>query len=295
MMNNLFNIILSSLPIGLIFSLAVLGFSISLRFLAYADLTLAGSFVLGGVVSVVSIEHGVHPSLSIFLAIIAGGLAGLITASQHCFLKINKLLSGIITLSILYSINLRIQNGPNKSYADLETIYDILGGIKPEIVIACLTLLIFTVIYLFFKTEFGLFLRACGENEKVVTRAGFSRNIFVLVGLFISNGLIALSGSLFSQYMGFSDINISEGIIVISLTSLIIGEIIFCPTKISFFLIAVLFGSVLCQMINTTCLYINLHPSDHKGIVGVFLILLIWFRKTVEKERSKHSIGADVF
>jgi len=293
---NLVNIINSSLPLGLIFSLAVLGFAISLRFLAYADLTLEGSFVLGGAVSIIFIGNGAHPFFTIPLAIIAGGLAGLITASQHCFLKINKLLSGIITLAILYSVNLRIQGGPNKSYSGLNTIYSTFSSIiKPEIVIACVILFAFIIAYCFFKTEFGLFLRACGENEKVVTRAGYNRNVFILVGLFISNGLIALSGSLFTQYMGFSDINIASGIIVISLTSLIIGEMIFCPTRISLFLLAILVGSVFCQIINTACLYFDLHPSDHKGIVGVLLILLIWFRKTIEKERSKHSIGTDAF
>ncbi|MCK5601721.1 hypothetical protein KAR91_07635 [Candidatus Pacearchaeota archaeon] len=295
-MDSILNIVFSSLPLGLIFALSVLGFAVSLRFLAYADLSLPGSFVLGGTISITLIERGVHPLFAVLAAMLAGGVAGLITGSQHCFLKINKLLSGIITLAILYSVNLRIQVSPNKSYNGLDTIYGIFSGLlKPEMVIGFVTVFGFVLLYCFFKTEFGLFLRACGENEKVVTRSGYSRDVFILVGLFVSNSLIALSGSMFTQYIGFSDINIAEGIIVIALTSLMIGEIIFCPNRVSFFLVAVLAGSVLCQIINTSCLYLDIHPSDHKGVVGVLLILLMWFRKTLEKERSRQSIGADVF
>lgn len=295
-MLELFHIFPQTLQQGLLYSLAVLGFSFSLRMLAYADLTLEGSFVLGGVVTAVILREGQAVAWTLPAALLAGGLAGLLTASQHCFLRINKLLSGIITLAILYSLNLRIQGRPNESFYGLETVFDLLPVNANQLwCIVPISLVMFGLCWWLLNTRWGLFLRACGENENVVQKAGYDRRWFILVGIALSNALIALSGCLFSQYMGFSDINIGGGLIVIALTSLILGEIIFRPTTVTGFLLAIITGSVLCQLINTTCLYLNLHPSDHKGIVGLLLIGLIYFRKLIAQRQTKKPIGAEVF
>ncbi len=293
---DLIQIFIQTLQQGLIYSLAVLGFSFSLRMLAYADLTLEGSFVLGGVAAALVLPEQVSPLWSLPLAALAGALAGLITASQHCFLRINKLLSGIITLAILYSINLRLQGRPNESFYDMMTSFGLLQeGFNALWLIVPVVFALFLLCWWLLNTEWGLFLRACGENEKVVTKAGYSRTPFILIGLVLGNALIALSGCIFSQYMGFSDINISGGLIVIALTSLMLGEILFRPSSVSGFLLAIVVGSVLCQLINATCLYLDLHPSDHKGIVGLLLIGLIYCRRLIAQKQTKKPIGAEVF
>lgn len=292
----LVHILIQTLQQGLIYSLAVLGFAFSLRMLAYADLTLEGSFVLGGVMTAIVLSHGLPVLWAFPLALVAGILAGLFTAFQHCFLRINKLLSGIITLAILYSLNLRFQGRPNESFYGFSTVYDLLPqGADFLLLIIPTVLVLFLVCWWLLNTEWGLFLRACGENEKVVTKAGYSRLPFLLIGLSLGNGLIALSGCLFSQYMGFSDVNISGGLIVVALTSLILGEILFRPTSVTGFLLAIVVGSILCQLINTICLYLNLHPSDHKGIVGVLLIGLVYCRRYIAQKQTKKPIGAEVF
>jgi len=292
----LLHIIPQTLQQGLIYSLATLGFAFSLRMLAYADLTLEGSFVLGGVMTAIVLRNGIPVLWAFPLAFLAGILAGFFTASQHCFLRINKLLSGIITLAILYSLNLRFQNRPNESFFGLSTAFDLFTeGSDPLWLIIPTVLALFFVCWWLLRTEWGLFLRACGENEKVVTKAGYSCLPFILIGLSLSNGLIALSGCLFSQYMGFSDVNISGGLVVVALTSLILGEILFRPTSVTEFLMAVVVGSILCQLINTICLYLNLHPSDHKGIVGLLLIGLVYCRRLIIQQQTKKPIGAEVF
>lgn len=281
---------------GLLYSLAVLGFAFSLRMLAYADLTLEGSFVLGGVVAAMILREEQSAILSLPTAFIAGGIAGLFTASQHCFLRINKLLSGIITLAVLYSLNLRLQERPNESFYKLKTVFSLIPENTNQLwIIIPVSILMFGLCWWLLNTRWGLFLRSCGENEKVVQKSGYDRRWFIMIGLAFSNALIALSGCLFSQYMGFSDVNIGTSLIVVALTSLMIGEILFRPTTVTGFLLAILVGSILCQLINTICLYINLHPSDHKGIVGIILIALIYGRYLMAQKQTKKPIGAEVF
>lgn len=294
-MSELLYMLPQSFEQGVIYSLAVLGFALALRMLAYADLTLEGSFVLGGVVSAVWLRGGHGAIWTIPLALLAGAIAGLFTATQHCYLRISKLLSGIITLSILYTVNLRIQQRPNESFYDTETVFSYLPeGTSSLWLVLPIALGAFLFCYRLLRTEFGLYLRACGENDSVVRRAGMDRRWFILLGLAISNGMIALSGGICSQYMGFSDVNISGGLIVVALTSLILGEVIFRPATIRAFMLSVLVGSVLCQFINTACLYLNLHPSDHKGVVGLLLIGLIAFRNMTAETRTRRNIGADI-
>jgi len=264
--------------------------------LAYADLTLEGSFVLGGVVASLVMRLGLSVAWSLPLALAAGILAGLFTASQHCFLRINKLLSGIITLTILFSLNLRLQGRPNESFYGLKTVFDLLpNGVNSLWLILPSAIAGFALCWWLLNTEWGLFLRAYGENGNVVIKAGYSKVPFILVGLGLGNGLVALSGCIFSQYIGFSDVSISGGLIVVALTSLIIGEILFRPSSITSFLLAIAIGSILCQLVNTICLYMNLHPSDHKGIVGLLLIGLVYCRRLIVQKQTTKTIGAEVF
>ena len=290
------DIIVSAVKLGLVYSLAVLGFSFALRMLAYADLTLEGSFVLGGVVSAVMIQSGAHPGFTPVVAMLAGGLAGMMTACFHCFFRVSKLLSGIISLAILYTLNLRIQGAANESFYGSRTLFRLVPDSVPSLVIIVpAASIVFLFFYWLLRTKFGLYLRACGENERAVSRAGYDRRLFIFAGLFLSNATICLSGALFSQYAGFSDVGIGGGLIVICLTSLMIGEIIVRPSTTGGFLLCIVIGSILCQGINGACLTLRLHPSDYKGVVGMALALLVLFRRRWSKGESSRVIGADVF
>ena len=186
--------------LSLMFSIFVGGITISFRLLGFADLTIEGSFTLGGAVCAVLLSNGTNPVLSMLIAIIIGSIAGLATASIHCFLKINKLLSGIIVLSMLYSVNLLVMTGPNVPLRGASTVFHYFdSNLASLLFMFIITALIFVILWWFLSTKFGLFLRATGENEKVVIRNGYHRNWFIITGLVISNGLIALSGAFFAQ------------------------------------------------------------------------------------------------
>jgi putative tryptophan/tyrosine transport system permease protein len=280
---------------GLILSLAVLGFSISFRHLAFADLTLEGSFVLGGVITSMIITKGMNPYLTIPLSLLGGILAGVFTACLHCFARINKLLSGIITLTILYSVNLRLQQGSNSSFYNLSTIFVNLSDKGILFNVSIIAIIAFVLIALILYTRYGLLLRACGENVKLVQRSGFNKNTLIITGLAISNALICFSGSLFSQYFGFSDVSLGNGMLISSLTALIIGEIIIRPRTVISFIYAIVIGTLIAQYIYALCLYINLNPSDYKGIVGLVLIVLIICRRYLSKSKDSVTFGSEVF
>jgi len=295
-MSTIIDICSLSITTGLIYSLAVLGFALSLRMLAYPDLTLEGSFVLGGVVSAVCLKHGFPPVLTIPIALLAGAAAGLFTAFIHCYCRVGKLLSGLIALAVLYTLNLRILGGPNQSFYQQQTLFSFLpDGISPLLIIIPGVGLFFLGVRFLLGTEFGLYLRACGENGAVVRKAGYDKRLFVLVGLAISNSLISLSGSLFCQYSGFSDVSIGGGLIVVALTSLILGEVILRPRRATSFLFAIALGACLCQAIAIGCLHLQLHPADYKGVVGLLLVGLVFARSYVNKRGSGHVYGSEIF
>jgi len=296
-MNEIVDLIILSAKTGAIYSLAVLGFSLSFRFLGYADLTLEGTFVLGGTLSAFVLSRELNPWITIPLAALLGIFAGLVTASQHCFLKVNRLLSGIITLAALYTVNLRIVGRPNVSLYDTTTIFSgffdqALGQI---LLIVLIVATIFILVYRFLLSNFGLFLRATGENQRSVSAAGYDHRIFILVGIAISNALIAVSGALFAQYQGFSDINSGAGIIVVTLTSLIIGETLLRPTTVGRFILAVLVGSWMFHFVVGACLRFGLNPWDYKALIALLLIIMVSAKRFLLPQMGANTIGTEVF
>jgi putative ABC transport system permease protein len=284
-----FELLISSIKFGLIYSLAALGFAFSLRILSYADLTAEGTFILGGVISALFIKNELSPELSLVGVIVAGILAGSITSILHCYCHVNKLLSGIITLSILYSVNLRIQGSANSSFYKMPTVFSrFQSEYSKTLFVFVIVLLVFSLFYWLLHTKFGLLLRMCGNNIILLQRNGYNKNIFIILGLSLSNASISLSGALFSQYAGFSDINNASGLIVICLTTVILGEIIVRPQSIKSFFISIIIGSILSQSVNCLCLYLNLYPADYKGIVGIILVILIVLRRHLNTYESIH-------
>lgn len=289
-----------SIEQGLICAFAIIGVIISFKLLAFPDLTVDGSFTLGGAISSTLIIHNVSPWISLIIAILAGSCAGFLTGLLHVKLRISKLLSGILMLSSLYTINLWIMGRSNVSLLDSNTIFKMISNFPGNEYLIKLTLfvtilfIVWTLLFLFLKSEIGLFIRATGDNEKFVKSLGISTDMTNLIGLAISNGIVALSGALMAQNQGFSDVNMGIGTIIWGLAGLIIGESVvkyyynfrdrFSNTQISMkvdtikqILAIGLVGSILYELFIAIILRLGLNPSDIKLATSVIIIIALGF------------------
>lgn len=248
-------LIWSTLILGLLYGLLVLGVFLTFRILNYADLSVDGSLPLGAAITATLIFNGMNPFLATLLALPLGALAGLITGILHTRFSITPLLSGILTMIGLYSINLRIMGRPNVTLLRHETIFDVLAntaGISPRLSQTVIALFVVVAVvlglYLFLRTELGQALRGTGDNEIMLRSLGVNTDGMKIMGLAISNSLVALSGALIAQYQGFADINMGIGMIIIGLASVIIGEVVLGVKSIIGRLCAVVIGSVLYRL-----------------------------------------------
>ncbi|MGB3914945.1 MAG: ABC transporter permease, partial [Dethiobacteria bacterium] len=261
--------VLSSVELGVIYAIMSLGVFISFRTLNMPDLTVDGSFVLGAAVSAVLCTAG-RPLAGIILALAAGALAGSVTALLHTKLKIQPILSGILTMLALYSINLKVMgNRANIPLLNQKTIFNLpewMPGPDYAALIISL-LLLFTVmilLYFFLKTKIGLVLRATGDNEQMVRALGVSTDLTKLIGLALANALVALSGALIAQYQSFADVGMGIGMVIIGLASVIIGEAIFGTSNLLRRLIAVILGSIVYRLAIAFALELGMPPTDLK-------------------------------
>lgn len=271
------NLILSTMSQGLIFSIAGLGIYISFRILDFPDLSVDSTFTTGASISAISMINGINPLLSIILATIGGICAGVTTGVLHVKFKITNILSGIIVMIGLYSINLRIMGRSNIHLFDVNHIFSGKSQLYKLFLIVIFSLLIKIIIDLFFKTERGYILKALGKNEKFVTSMGFDIDSYKILGLAIANGLVALSGSLYAQYQGFSDISMGIGLIVSVLASIVIGELTFIRLEKMGFksTTIVLLGSILYRLILSLALQIGVKPSDLKLITAIIMVIIL--------------------
>lgn len=276
-------IFLTSVSEGLIFGFIAIGVFITFRVLSFPDLTVDGSFVTGGSVAAVMIAAGYNPFLATIAALFAGLVAGTITALLNTSLKINALLSGILMMVGLYSINLRIMHGANIPLIRSITIFDSVAhffSIKRNSVLIIYTLIILAVIVFlilnwFLRTEIGLALRASGDNEQMVRGLGSDTNKNLLLGCAISNGLVALGGSLVAQSQGFCDVNMGIGMIVMGLAAVIIGEGVLHPRGIAKILFACFVGTFIYRLFITIVLRLGLTPGDLKLITAILVVFVI--------------------
>lgn len=284
----------ASVELGCIYGIVVLGLVISFRITGFADLTMEGSFTTGAAVVATSIGAGLNPILSLIFAMIVGAIAGLFTALLHVKVGINKLLSGIIMMTILYTVNLRIMGRPNFSILNHPSIFN---SFENEILKLFFIFLVafsaFSLILWFLKTKFGNFLRASGENRRVVKKIGVNVNIFVIVGLMISNGLIAFAGGIAAQNQGFADIGMGTGMIVIALASLLIGETVVQPKSILRLLVAAFVGAAIYQFFIALGLRFGLNPWDLKLSTGALLVIAIMLKKNLRKDHESQNIGSE--
>ena len=247
-------LIWSTTVLGLLYGLLVLGVFLTFRILNYADLTVDGSLPLGAAVTATLIAGGVNPFLATLVALPFGALAGFVTGVLHTRFSITPLLSGILTMIGLYSINLRIMGRPNVSLLRDDTIFDVLaaGGLSLRVsqTVIALAVILVTVLalYLFLNTELGQALRGTGDNEVMLRSLGVNTDRMKIMGLAVSNALVALSGAMIAQYQGFADINMGIGMIIIGLASVIIGEVVLGVKSIMGRLLAVVIGSVIYRL-----------------------------------------------
>jgi putative ABC transport system permease protein len=282
------NMIISAVSQGLLWSILALGLFVSFRILDLADMTTEGSFPLGAAVAVQAITLGANPYIAIIFAIIAGSSAGLITGFLITKLQIPSLLAGILTMTGLYSINLRVMGRANISLLGKDTIFTVFQNMNlprhfDTITLGLLVVVLIIGLYvIFFKTEFGQAVIATGDNAAMARSLGISTNTMKIVGLMISNGIVALAGSIIAQDNGYADISMGIGTIVIGLASIIIGEVLFTNVSFKMRLVCLMLGSVLYRLIMVMVLEAGMNPNDFKLISAVLLTFFLALPKIKE-------------
>lgn len=275
--------IIGAVAQGLLWAVMAIGVYITYRILDIADLTAEGCFTLGAGITCKLITAGLNPFASTAIALAGGLVAGLVTGLLHTKFKIPALLAGILTMTGLWSINLRIMGKANipllKKTSIITMINDLGFDKNVSAIIAGLVLTIVVIVFLwwFFSTELGYSLRATGNNKNMIRANGVNTDFATILGIMLGNGLIALSASLVAQFNGFADIQMGVGTIVIGLASVIIGEVVFGNRTILRSLIAVALGSVLYRIIIAVVLKLGLRSEDMKLISSILLAVALCF------------------
>ncbi|MBG9775570.1 ABC transporter permease [Brevibacillus laterosporus] len=280
---------MGALEQGLLFAVMALGVYLTFRILNFPDLTVDGSFALGGAMAATLITEGTHPVLATFVATGVGALAGAFTGVLTTKGKINGLLAGILTMIALYSINLRIMGKSNVPLLRETTLYSIAQDMSiPDFTVNGITffsgvallflmgiLILKGVLDYFLHSDVGLDLRATGDNPTMIRSYGVGTDGTLIMGLALSNALVALSGALIAQYQGFGDVNMGIGMIIIGLASVIIGEVIVGDKSIMRATLAVIIGSLLYRFVIAYALKIGLSPGDMKLITALLVIVAL--------------------
>ncbi len=293
---------IDSAMLGLQYAMLALGVFITFRILNIPDLTVEGSFTFGIAVSGILTANG-HPFLGLLLAVLAGAAAGIVTGFLQTTCGIHPILAGILTMSGLYTVNITVLGGPNVNLLDCDKFFTFAVNLFPyayrTVVKGVLILLICALavflLSLFFKTAFGLSIRATGNNEDMVRASSINTTKTKITAIAIANGLVALSGGIVSQYQGFSDINSGSGMIVIGLASVIIGEVIFGRRSVTIGIISAVVGSVVYYLIIALALSANIFSSNalkllSAVIVGITLAFPTFKTKIAEYQMRRHAL-----
>lgn len=266
---------------GLMYAIMVLGVYLTFRILNYADLSVDGSFTLGAAIAATLVFKGYNPWLATLLAFTGGCLAGVFTGVLHTKFRITPLLSGILTMTALYSVNLRVMGRPNVSLLGVRTIISDFAGLPHTgqyavLILSAITVIIIGfLIYRFLQTEVGLALRATGDNELMIKSQGVNTDLMKIVGLALSNGLVAFAGSYIAQNQQFADASMGIGMIIAGLASVIIGEVLVGTSSIGRTIIAVICGGILYRFIIAIVLQLGLAPTDLKLITAFIVIFAL--------------------
>ena len=304
------SLLLGAFIIGLILALVALGVFISFRIYHFPDMTAEGSITLGAAVAAALLVTGHSPMYATLAAAGAGAVAGLITGVLHTRFKINALLSGIIVMTALYSVNLHVMGKSNVPLMNVTTFADQAAGIAAqfgtekvllfgrEAAVRDLTLLglslglvvlVGVLLYAFFRTHLGLAMRATGDNDQMVRALGSSDGVLLTGGLALSNALVAMAGALLAQYQGFADAQMGIGMRVWGLASVIIGEALVGTNRFGYLLAGAVFGSILFRLLVAVALRWGLDPNDLKLITAVFVFAALVLPGSFAKLRRRIS------
>jgi putative ABC transport system permease protein len=304
------SLLIGTFTIGFILSLLALGVFISFRIFAFPDITADGSITLGAAVAATLLAHGVNPPLASLVAFAAGLLAGTCTGTLHTRFKINSLLSGILVMTALYSVNLHVMGRSNVPLLSVNTLvtqaerigirftggvtsFKLMGwdvSVRDASVLCAIALavtLACTLLYLFLRTNLGMAMRATGDNVQMIRALGVNDSTMIVFGLAISNGLVALSGALLAQYQGFADVGMGIGMVVWGLASVIIGEALVGSNQVGLTLIGAVMGSVLFRLMVAVALRWGLSPNDLKLITAVFVFFALIVPQFLRKSRLR--------
>ncbi|MBO5069850.1 MAG: ABC transporter permease [Roseburia sp.] len=293
--------------LGIIWAIMALGLYLTYRVLNYADLTVDGSLALGGAVSAVCVASGMQPILAVLMATLCGMAAGAVTGFLHTKCKIPDLLAGILTQFGLYSINLRIMGKANYGLLNEVTLFSQMKDLGiPSKWVGLIVGLVFVIIliiavYCFFGTEIGCALRATGNNPDMVKAMGANTKVYIVLGLVVGNGLVAMSGGLLAQYQGYADINMGVGTIVIGLAAIMIGEVLFSKRTYIHRLVGVVIGSIVYRIIIAFVLRISLNSDfvikitadDMKLITAIIVAIALIAPGLKEAAMSKSTAKGD--
>ncbi|NLL96497.1 MAG: ABC transporter permease [Clostridiaceae bacterium] len=274
-------IIKGAVSLGLIWAIMTIGVYITYRILNIADLTVEGSIALGAAIAAQAITNGIDPYISTGISLLGGMAAGFVTGILHTMLKIPALLSGILTMIALYSVNLRVLGKASLSLLRMDTVYTVIEKLGVEsswsiIILGLISVtLVICLLYWFFGTELGCAIRATGNNPKMVRAQGINTNSMIILGLVISNGLVALSGALIAQYQTFADVQMGTGSIVIGLASVIIGEVLFGKRNFMMRFVSLAFGAITYRIIIAFVLKLGMHSNDLKLFTAITVAIAL--------------------
>ena len=276
------DLVLSTVSQGLLWAIMALGVFLTFRVLDIADLSVEGTFPLGAAVAATLIDAGHSVWFAMLIALIAGCIGGTVTALLTTKLKIPALLSGILTMIGLYSVNLMIMGKANVPLLRAETVFTLtenlfgVSSVVASLIVGLVaTVIVGAIMYWFFGTVLGTAIRATGCNPQMARAQGINTNVMVILGLLISNGLVALSGALVAQSNGFADVGMGTGTIVIGLASVIIGEVLFGTRSFKNWLISVVLGSVVYRAVIAIVLELGMPPNDLKLFTAVLVAIAL--------------------
>ncbi len=287
-MNVLQTLIGNTFEQGLLFAFLGLGVLLTFRFFRFPDLTAEGSYPLGGAVAAALLVSGINPFAATLAAGLAGAIAGAVTALIHTRLRINAIIAGIIVMTAVYTVDLRVMGRANTPllstpsvFGDIVAVANAVGlPVRESVVTNIVILAVFVAVVAvlmaaFLRTDLGLAVRATGENETMIQALGVDTGWTKIVGLALSNFLIALSGALVAQNHGFADIGMGIGILVTGAAAVLIGEAIFGDRTIAVWIFAAIVGVLIYRLLVVLALYVGLQPTDLKLITAVLLLLAL--------------------
>lgn len=306
------SLLLGTFTIGFILSLLALGVFVSFRIFAFPDITADGSVTLGASAAATLLVHGVTPPVASLAAFGAGMLAGTCTGMLHTRFKINPLLSGILVMTALYSVNLHVMGSSNISLLGVNTLatqsermgmklmrgattFDLAGwevSVRDATVLGAIVLAVLltgTLLYWFLRTNLGIAMRATGDNVQMIRALGVNDGNMIIFGLAISNGLVALSGALLAQYQGFADVGMGIGMVVWGLASVIIGEALVGTNQLGLTIVGTVMGSVLFRLMVAVALRWGLSPNDLKLITATFVFVALIVPQFIRKGRMRNA------